>query len=339
MAKRKRLSPAAIDAETDSVQGAPEVKSMPRYPLGVALAATSARPPIAQVAGEAASQAALDEVASELNSARKEGRLVQALPLEAIQADHLIRDRLSLDEAEMEALKASLKARGQQTPIEVVALPEGRYGLISGWRRLSALSALHADTGEAQFATVQALIKPIETVSDSYVAMVEENEVRANLSFYERARLAAEAAKLGVYPTGQRAVQALFASASSSKRSKIITFLSVHAALDGALRFPSAIPERFGLTLAAALDADTGLKRKMREALRSADPQTAADERSLLERILSGKAKAGRPPKAQRGREVRPGVRLETGKGRLVLSGAGVTEDLQKALESWLAER
>jgi hypothetical protein len=30
--------------------------------------------------------------------------------------------------------------------------------------------------------------------------MVEENEIRAGISFYERARLAAEAAKLGIYP-------------------------------------------------------------------------------------------------------------------------------------------
>ena len=56
------------------------------------------------------------------------------------------------------------------------ALP---YGLISGWRRLTALQALHAETGEARFATVQALVRRPETAADAYVTMVEENEIRA----------------------------------------------------------------------------------------------------------------------------------------------------------------
>ncbi len=341
MAKRKRLTPPVMTPSeppvTESVSGPLETKSMQSYPLGVHPPIPSSRPPIAQVAGDASNQAALEEVAQELQSARSQGRMVQALPLDAIKADHLVRDRLALDAAEMDALKTSLRARGQQTPIEVVDLGQGSYGLISGWRRLNALKDLQADGDE--IAHIQALIKPIDSVSDSYVAMVEENEIRANLSFYERARLAAEAAKLGVYPTAQRAVQALFASASSSKRSKIITFLIIYAALDGALRFPAAIPERLGLPLAAALEADARLVRQIREALRKAAPKTAAEERTAIERIMSGPAKRGRPAKAVRGREVAPGVRLETGKDRMVLSGVGVTDKLQKALEAWLADR
>lgn len=342
MAKRKRLTPPVIEAETDSVPAGLETKSAPRYPLGVHPPLAGNRPPIAQVAGEAASQAALDEVAQELQAARSEGRMVQALPLEAIKADHLVRDRMIIDEAEMAALKASLQARGQQTPIEVVDLGQGVYGLISGWRRLTALKALHEEGGEARFAQIQALIKPIASASDSYVAMVEENEIRANLSFYERARLAAEAARLGIYPTPPRAVQALFASASSSKRSKITTFLSLHAALDGALQFPAAIPERLGLALAGAIDKTAAFGPQLRDALRKTPAETPAEERAALERALSraGKGEAGsegaKGPEAQ---EVAPGVRLEARKGRLVLSGKGVTDDLRTALTAWLAER
>ena len=123
MAKRRRLTETEIAALTPGGEPAPETKSMPRYPLGVAPGA--ARAPIAQVAGEAAAQAALDEVAGELKAAREEGRLVLSLPLEAIKADHLLRDRITQDEAEMEALQESLRARGQQTPIEVVELTGG----------------------------------------------------------------------------------------------------------------------------------------------------------------------------------------------------------------------
>ena len=40
--------------------------------------------PIAQVAGEAATRAALDELSAALSSARTEGRLIEALPLGVI---------------------------------------------------------------------------------------------------------------------------------------------------------------------------------------------------------------------------------------------------------------
>lgn len=234
----------------------------------------------------------------------------------------------------------------QQAPIEVVDLGAGQYGLISGWRRLSALQALLAETGEDRFGRIQALIKPITDASDSYIAMVEENEIRANLSFYERARLAAEAAKLGVYPTPQRAVQALFASSSSSKRSKISSFLQVHAAFETALSFPEAIPERLGLALAGATEKDPQFAPQLRDLLRKLRPETAPQERKILDRALSraGKSKeapAGglEPVETQKPQEVAPGIHLEARKGRVVLSGKGVTPDLQEALAAWLANR
>ena len=342
MAKRKRLTPAAITDPIESAQGGLEVKSAVPFGNGTPVS----RPPIAQVAGDAASQAALEELSAELHAARAEGRLVQALPLSAIKADHLVSDRTHVDAAEMEALKASLKARGQQAPIEVVDLGNNAYGLISGWRRLTALEALQAETGEARFGHIQALIKPITDVSDSYVAMVEENEIRANLSYYERARLAAEAAKLGVYPTPQRAVQALFASSSSSKRSKIASFLQVHTAFETALSFPEAIPERVGLALAGAVEKDPKFAPQLRDVLRKQRPQTAPEERKTLDRALSraGKGKAASESGTQAleappVHEVAPGVRLEARKGRVVLSGKGVTPELQEALAEWLAAR
>ena len=110
------------------------------------------------------------------------------------------------------------------------ALP---YGLISGWRRLEALKALHAETGEPRFATVQALVRRPETAADAYVAMVEENEIRVGLSQYERARVAARATERGVFPSEKAALLALFATASRPKRSRIRAFLELYHALDG----------------------------------------------------------------------------------------------------------
>lgn len=322
MAKRKRLSPATLS------DPAPDLETKSWSP---------SRPPIAQVAGDAAAQAALAELAEDVKTARASGRLVQNLELSQITADHLLRDRMVNDPDEMAALKASLRTRGQQTPIEVVELEPNRFGLISGWRRLTALSELFRETGEPRFASVLALIKPVQTVSDSYVAMVEENEIRANLSFYERAHLASEAARLGVYPSAAQAVQALFANATPARRSKIKSFVRLHQALGDVLQFPVAIPERLGLALVRALEDDEGFAPRLTAALDKAAPGDAIAEREVLERALRARPGAG-APKAVLLRSVQIGnVKLDAKAGRVVLSGQGVSEELITALEVWLS--
>jgi ParB family chromosome partitioning protein len=334
MGKRKRLTPAEGKALEPGTTAAPETKSIPRYPLGVA-PTTTRRPPIAQVAGDAAAQAALDEVADELHTAKVEGRMVQAIDLDLIDVNHLVRDRMTHDADEMAALRASLVARGQQTPIEVVEVGQGRYGLISGWRRLCALKDLLEETGDPKFSRIQALIRTMDTVSDAYIAMVEENEIRADLTFYERARLAAEAVRLKLYPNTAQAVQGLFARASSAKRSKIGSFVVVHDDLGDALRFPTAIPERLGLALAGALQKDAGFGARLRDALRKVPSVDIADERSRLERALRKSTPAKPSDKA----EVATGVFLQAGQGRVVLSGKGVDARLRRDLTIWLAQR
>ena len=138
MAKRKRLTPASITGAENAPEAPLEAKA--GYPLGVAPPART-RAPIAQVAGEASVQAALTEVAEELQAARDTGRLVQMLSLGAVKVDHIHRDRLINNAEDMAALKASISARDQQAAIEVVDLGEGQYGLISGWRRLQRENA------------------------------------------------------------------------------------------------------------------------------------------------------------------------------------------------------
>lgn len=118
MAKRKRLTPARSDFLSGPADGqrAPETKAMS---LG--------RAPIAQVAGEASATAALEEVSQALAMARSEGRMIELLPLEVIDERYLVRDRLEQNEEEMTSLMDSLRARGQQMPIEVeiLSVPAG----------------------------------------------------------------------------------------------------------------------------------------------------------------------------------------------------------------------
>lgn len=321
MAKRKRLSPAG-----PSISTLEPAAHAPR------------RPPIADVAGDAAAQAALQEVSSELEAARSEGRMVLSLPLSAVRAGYLVRDRVVLDPEEMAVLKDSLRAGGQQTPIEVVDLGEGAFGLISGWRRLAALQALCKETADMdRFGQVKALLRAPETATEAYRAMVEENEIRAGLSFYERAHIALRAVEQGVYPDFQAAVQGLFAAARAPKRSKIVAFASVAARFDDCLAYPAAIPEKLGLAIAGALKSDAQFAKTLRAALTAHPAKTAEDERAIIDRAL--KKQTTRRRKAANVERLAPGLRIARQKGRVVLSGSAVDENLIEALRAWLVER
>jgi ParB/RepB/Spo0J family partition protein len=364
---RKRLSPVPAAAGAP----APETKSAG----GAGGGALAARAPIAAVSGGAAAEAALAEVTREVDAARAQGRLAQALPLEAIETDHVVRDRLAPDagpdDEEMTALIESIRARGQQTPIEVVDLGGGRYGLISGWRRLTALQRLRAETGG--FAMVLAVLRAPETAAAAYVAMVEENEIRVGLSYYERARIAARAVEQGVYPDSRAALRGLFSTASRAKRSKIGAFLPIVAALGGVLAFPAALPERLGLALSRRLEAEPAFAATLAARLAAARPATPAAEQTALRAALAADGKgvngqgmdgrsaaapaagpradaeadmeAGAEPgiegagRAAPAPPVRMETRLEAGPGEIVLRGPGVTPAFARALADWLEAR
>ena len=331
MARRKRLTPANPDylAPADDTPGL--------SPLGPTRAA-----PIAQVAGDSSAQAALAELSRTMEEARAQGRMVLSLPHEAIRLDYLVRDRLGIDSAEMEALTQSLRARGQQTPVEVTRLEDGSYGLISGWRRCKALARLHAETGEARFAEVQALVRQPADAPAAYLAMVEENEIRANLSYYERARIVARAVARGVFADEQQGLRVLFASASRAKRSKIGSFIRLVDRLEDVLRFPEALPERAGLALVKVLDADPGAADRLREELSADPPADAAGELDRLIAFAEPKKQSLTRPKTPKTapEEIRPGLKLSQGKdGSLTLSGPAMSEDLRAALTQWLRSR
>lgn len=339
MAKRKRLTPAKIDApQADVPVEAPELEAKslnPRYPFGVAPTRTH-RPPIADVAQDASASAALTELAQTLTAARNEGRFIQALPLDAIVDDHLVRDRMGAAEDEMTTLKDSLRSRGQQTAIEVTDLGGGQYGLISGWRRLTALRQLHGE--DPAIDTILAIVRQPGDAADAYLAMVEENEIRVGLSYYERARIVARAVDQGIFKRDRVALAKLFHAASSPKRSKIGSFVRIVRALHDDLRFPTALNERVGLALAQALDADATTAPRVSVALREAQPQTAEAEIALIEKTLRPDAPA--KPVAPAPQMLRDGVRYqETAKGDIILSGAAVTDPAFRArLQTFLAD-
>ena len=324
MAKRRRLTPA----NPMFLEPAPETKSAVAAPL---------RAPIADVAREASATAAAEELAQQMAQARASGRMVISVPLSQVKRDHLVRDRIAVDADEMAVLVESLRARGQQTPVELVDLwpaTDGpRYGLISGWRRCMALEMLHKETGEARFAEVLGLLRRPTESAGAYVAMVEENEIRVGLSYYERARIVVRAVEAGAFPDEQAALRALFASASRAKRSKIGSFTTLVAELEGALRFPQALGERQGLTLAQALQAQPGLGGSLAGLLRAKRPESAEAEQALLRKAIAPKRPARKP--------ATPGpVTIERrAPGEILLRADRLDDAFLADLEAWLAAR
>lgn len=349
MAKRKRLSAANPAFFEPSEDAAPQGPFTP-----------TALPPIAGVAGDASATAALEELSRTIAEQRAAGYMVLPLDLAQLDLDHLVRDRVAMDEDDMQSLMQSLSARGQQTPIEVMDLGGGRYGLISGWRRSQALLRLAQQTGEARFKTVLALLKRPQDASDAYQAMVEENEIRVALSHFERARIVVKSVEQGVFETEKKALQKLFVSASRSKRSKIGSFIPVVRALEGALQFPAALGERLGLALSKALEGDEELTLRLRAGLEAHPSSDAAAEQAYIESLMqrdeqslkcsleSDKSAAAKADAAQekptasvdegpQGREVAPGVRLLSHPGGdLTLTGPGLTSEFRSAFRIWL---
>ncbi|MGB7318285.1 MAG: ParB N-terminal domain-containing protein [Planktotalea sp.] len=328
MAKRKRLAPAQprdLDAplETKAITG------LSSHPA----------PPIASVAGDASTVAALEELSEVLRAARAEGRMITALPLAQIDETYLVRDRIAVNDEDMQALRTSLQARGQQTPIEVVDLGDGRFGLISGWRRLQALRALEQST-------VNAIITAPREAPDAYIAMIEENEIRVGLSYFERARIVVKSVEGGVFDSHKHALQSLFSTASRAKRSKIKSFIPVAEVLGSALNFPTQMGERLGLQLSKALTSDPYAPRRILSALNALPHEDAEAEQQLLDEALKQGLETREKPiqpkiKPATGRSITPvvGVTLTTSASGIMLSGPRVDPKLFADLQIWLKGR
>ena len=291
-----------------------------------------------------------------LKRAREEGLLIEMLQLDQIDSDFLVRDRLVHDDDEMASLKVSIKTRGQQFPIEVTKIDsdKAQYGLISGWRRLAALRALWEETQDPAFSEIRALVVEPDHARDAYLAMIEENEIRVNLSFYERARIALRSVHEGVFPDTRAALRGLYASSTRSKRSKIGTFIALVDAFDGVLQHPTAISEKLGLALARELVRDASFASKVSEQLHRTPTRTAHEEMRLLAhsistaqplpdasvnetKIATTQRRAVRPPREDTVGTIK--MRYTPGKSAISLAGEDVDDAFFDALRAWLEGR
>jgi ParB family chromosome partitioning protein len=332
MAKRRKLE--APSAEDLSRLEADFQRDRPRGPLSA---------PIAQVAAETAGMhdprseedriaAARDQAdGAKFRAASERGLLMADLPLGDIAPDAMVRDRMTTDPQEFEELKQSIRSSGLRLPIEVYDMGQGaspRYGLLSGYRRYQAVADLAARTGEATYATIRAIVRPAQEMGPAFAQMVEENEVRANLSHFERGRIAVLAVQQGAFPDTDASVAALFPVASKAKRSKIRSFAVIFEELGDMLTFPDQLKEKDGLALAAALRAGQG--RGLRDLLAKNAPASAEEEAALLRRGLAGLGK----PDRDRARGGRPKKSVETLPPH-PLPGGGRLEAVRDGTSGW----
>ena len=184
-----------------------------------------------------------------------ESQQMPQIPTALIDADALPRDRTRLDPAALTDLRLSIATHGLRTPIEVFATPDG-YALISGLRRLTATRALHTLTGNPAYAQIEATLRTPATLTEALTLMVEENEVRADLSPWEKGRILVACCDQALFPTIDAAIQALHPNANASQRHRLRTLASVVEALEGALTQPETLSFRQMARLHAALRPD-----------------------------------------------------------------------------------
>jgi ParB family chromosome partitioning protein len=215
------------------------------------------------------------------------------IPLTEIHATALTRDREGLDPEPLRELRLSIAANGLRQPIEVYALPEPveknghprRYGLISGLRRLMAFEENHDLTGDPRYATIPAFLRPRGTLAEALATMVEENEIRAGLSPWERGRIAWLAQRQEIFPTIEEAVLRLYPMASRMKRARLSAVAQVVEEFNGVLTNPETLSLRQCLRIATALQA--GFGEVIHTALEESKPDNPQAQWKLLAPILT----------------------------------------------------
>jgi ParB family transcriptional regulator, chromosome partitioning protein len=321
-APEPRVRPPGGGFAPVSAPAATPVPAPRRGPMAAAIAET-AEAARARAGVEAAIRAENDALAEAHVRLKRLGLVAEPVPLGAIAATRLIRDRLPGEDPELDELVASIRAVGLSNPIRLETAGEGRFELVQGARRLAAFRRLHAETADPAWAAIPALVTaPGQSLAESYRRMVDENLVRRDVSFAEMALLAeACAADPATGCDGlDAAVDALFGSASSQKRSYIRAFAELMRFLDKELAHPAAIGRNLGLAVRRQIAEGSPGLADLVQALRARPRRSAEQELSILRGFAGGtlpEEGAPRPPAGRGGAGSRAGLAgaAETGIG------------------------
>ncbi len=280
--------------QTYNVQGHPLQNRDPvparRGPMASAISETL-EATTERASAEAAIRAENDALAYEHVRLKKLGLITDLIQTSDVHTDKLTRDRSANVDPELAELKKSIQAVGLSNPIRVEQTENG-YELIQGYRRLTAFRALAEETGDPRYTRIPAALVPRgEPLVDLYRKMVDENLVRKDLSFGEMAQLALSYAQDSEGDVGD-AVSTLYASALKQKKTYIRQFARVIGDLDGALRFPEAIPRALGLDLYRYFEAGADHAAILKNVLAAQPDRDADAELAVLRAALTSKKPA-----------------------------------------------
>ncbi|MEJ6395813.1 ParB N-terminal domain-containing protein [Gymnodinialimonas sp. 2305UL16-5] len=292
MTRKKRMFDIEMPVEDAPAAEAPTPQR--RGPMASAISENAEALQARKSAADAI-RAENDALAHEYVALRDAGHIVRAVALEDVHCRMLVRDRLPGADMEMAELVTSIRDLGLSNPIRVMPRPDGdSYELVQGYRRLTAYRQLLDETGDAQWATIPALVLPGATdVAGLYRRMVDENVIRKDLSFAEMAYAAQNyAADPATGATDlSEAVAALFQSAPYSKRSYIRSFAFLLDTLGGALTYPAEIPRALGVELSRLLKEHPDVAEAVRRDLQALGSEPAIrDELDVLRRYAKADA-------------------------------------------------
>lgn len=232
-----------------------------------------------------------DALAHEFVRLKKQGLIVDQIPLEDVVSEKLIRDRKEGPDAELQELKDSILAIGLSNPIRVEARPDGKFELVQGMRRLLAYRELWMESGLEAYGKIPAgIIAAGDSTEDMYRRMVDENLIRKGISFAEMAELARAYAQDPATDCtdADKAVTVLFGSAGYQKRSYIRGFVGLLNLLVGQAKFPEQIPRSLGLKLKKVLEESPEAVARLQSRLRDVPERTAEQELEILRKLAEG---------------------------------------------------
>jgi ParB family chromosome partitioning protein len=259
---------------------------------------------------------------------------IQLIPIDAIDADALVRDRFHLDPEAMLELRTSIVTNGLRMPVEVfeLAAPDGplAYGLISGCRRLAAFRELReVNVRGEQFAAIPAIVRHPADVAQAYAAMVEENAVREGLSPFEQGAVAAGARAGGIFATIEEAVDRLYPTASHQKRSRLRTLAWLAQEIGDEMTAPEKLSQAQALRLAGAFRA--GFGPVLRTALAQAGAKDPESQWAIVLPVIL---------EAERHHEPVDEARLHAPRGgrprRVIRPRPGLTVRREMARDGWI---
>jgi len=181
MMSRKNLLTSLTDRKLTAVNTPPE-QTPPSPVLSPAMERNRTRGAFGAITRSIDELAERAQAAKEYEAKLLEGASVVELDPEKIDGS-FIADRIGEDEDAFAELVAAMQERGQDSPILVRPHPEhaGRYMIVFGHRRVRAAKALNQP--------VRAVVKDLDD-TQHVIAQGQENSVRADLSFIEKALFA-----------------------------------------------------------------------------------------------------------------------------------------------------